>query len=54
MFNDVAISNRLATSDENSTGVLLGSLTLIVCLLNIIVAMTNPEIAASIALLGTM
>lgn len=54
MLNAVATKSQFAISDENSTVILLGSLTLIICLLNIILAMTNPEIAASIALLGAM
>ena len=54
MLNAVAATNRFATSDESSTGILLGSLTLIACLLTIIIAMTNSAIADSIALLGMM
>ena len=54
MLNAVATINQFAASDETSTGLLLGSLTLVACLLTIILAMTSPEIADSIALLGTM
>jgi hypothetical protein len=52
MFNGIATTNQFATSDENSTGILLGSLTLIAWLLTIMIAMTNSAVADSIALLG--
>jgi hypothetical protein len=54
MLNAVATTNQFAASEETSTGLLLGSLTLVACLLTIILAMTSPEIADSIALPGTM
>ena len=52
MLNAIAKTNEIDTSDDNSTTIMLGSLTLIACLLNVIIVMTNPEIAASIALLA--
>lgn len=54
MLNTIATTNQFAASDETSTGILLGLLTLIACLLNVILAVTNPAIAESIALMGTM
>ena len=54
MLNAIATRNQIATSDENSTALLLGLLTLIACLLNVIAALTNPGIAAAVALMGTV
>lgn len=54
MLNAVATANQFVTSEEFSTGLLLGSLTLIACLVSIILVMINPDIAASVAMMAMM
>jgi len=54
MLNAVATTNQFFASEEFSTGLLFGSLTLIACLINIILVMINPDIADSVAMMAVM
>jgi len=51
MLKAVAKTTRLAQSDDGTTPVLL--CVLIACLLNIVLILTSPEIAAAVALSAT-
>jgi hypothetical protein len=49
MLNAIARTNEIDTSNDNSTTIMLGSLALIATLLNVIIVLTNPAMAAAIA-----